>query len=463
MVEVSKVPQVSFGRKGVVVVNPGPALQDRNPQTPSVAEGALGGAFGAVGVGCSNVGGGPAVSCSEEIPLYADDPSLQRESTEAVQGLRDGSPVVESTARLPGSGTGYVDALTAPTNAQLQLEATRDNGRIVANESGSFANEQGVVQFAEAEGTACVDTLASCSPYVGLDNAIVPLGYVRLNINGMVILQRADSGDLVAYGRMRDQYWSDPVFRFNYDLNGDGATEEYYVVRHDVTDWTTSTTLTFYFATTRDGRVLKADGTTCASLEDAEGLLPTLDWSEAEGPHVETPGGLMDLSLQVVMAGGASALRPAHYYYQVNGTNIDEVSPTPIPAEQEPWNWDFIFLVDPNRPLSADYTPQQLRDIAIPVGDQFTVSDVSGRGYEPQTVGADGMIDPRFYRLDGSFALSITRTVSLGGDLDSSLDSPEPQNEIVYGSADSVGLTLRCPDGSGQDAGFDFSDGDAGE
>jgi len=427
-----------------------PSEESQNPP-PSTVEGAVSGTAGGIGGGCGNVGGGEAVTCDEEISIYASDEDLQNQTTQAVQELQNGSPVVETTVRLPESGMGFIDALTNP-EVQLQIEASRDNGRIVANESGSFANEQGVVQFAEAEGTACVDTLASCSPYVDLDNAIVPLGYVRLNINGMVILQRADTGDLVAYGRMRDQFWSDPVFRFNYDLNGDGATEEYYVVRHDVTDWTTSTTLTFYFATTRDGRVLKADGTTCASLEDAEGLLPTLDWSEAEGPHVETPGGLMDLSLQVVMAGGASALRPAHYYYQVNGTNIDEVSPTPIPAEQEPWNWDFIFLVDPNRPLSADYTPQQLRDMSIPVSDQFTVSDVSGRGYEPQIVSNDEpidprfyrSIDPRFYRLDGSFAIRITRTIWMGGDLDDILDSPEPQSELVYGSADNVGLRLRC-------------------
>jgi hypothetical protein len=460
MVEVSKVPQASYGRKQVVVVNPGAALEDREGAPPSVLERALGGAASALGGACSSVGGGPAVSCSDEIPIYADDPSLQRESTEAVQGLRDGSPVVESTVNLTGNIAiiGGQDAI-----AELQIEATRDNGRIVANADGSFANEQGVVQFAEAEGTACVDTLASCSPYVGLDNSIVPLGYVRLNSNGMVILQRADTGDLVAYGRMRDQYWSDPVFRFNYDVNGDGATEEYFVVRHDVTDWTTSTTLTFYFAVSRDGKVLKADGTPCADLAEAETLLPTLDWSEAEGPHVETAGGLMDMSIQVLMAGGASALRPAHTFYEVNGSDIDSISSTPIPAEQEPWNWDFIFLVDPNRPLSADYTPQALRDLTIPVSDQFTVSDVSGRGYEPQTVGADGLIDPRFYVLDGSFAMSITRTVRLGGDLDSILDSPEPQNRIVYGSADSVGLTLVCPDEAGGDAGFDFSDGDAGE
>ncbi|MBI5699361.1 hypothetical protein HZC35_03500 [Candidatus Saganbacteria bacterium] len=461
MFQISKVGSVQANK---ITVNFDQAEEDSN-SPPSVAQGVLGGAFGAVGVGCGNVGGGESVACTDEIPLYATDEDLQRQSTQAVQGLREGAPVVETTVSVPGSGTGYVEVLTH-NGVQLQIQATQDNGRIVANENGSFADEQGVVQFADTEGTACTETVASCSPYTNVDNSVVPLGYVRLNVNGMVILQRVSDGKLVAYGRLRDKFWSEPVQRLNYDQNGDGTPEEHFVVGHQVgrcgPDCEPET---LYFETTRDGILLQDDGITLvATLEDANNRLPV--YNEATGEWA-TPatGGLRDVTVQVRIAGGATALHPAHSYYEVTGS-IDEVSSTPIAAAEQPWNQDYIFLVDPGRPLSANFTPAQLRSMAIPIENQFTIADISGRNYESQTVGADGIIDRRFYSTDGSFSLNITRRVSMGGSLDDILDSPEPQNEIVYGSADNVGLGLVCGEEAGEDAGFDYgdaNDGDAGE
>jgi len=420
------------------------------------------GAVLALGVGCDGVSGGKPITCGEEISIV--DQNFVQAFNMGLMRFRDGEVTVEASLRIPGEGLASVGALRDPAYTLEGLFGI-NGGRLVTDSEGKITiDADGAIIVNPETGTPCSTGLASCAPYAGLPK-IVPAGYMRVTLDNKLLLKRADSSGFVAVGRMRDAFWSEPVFRFT-----DREGRERFVVRKTVNDPTFSCSQTFYLEVSRDGKVINIAGNEVGNASDAESLLPRLQFNETTGGcDVSGEGNLVDLTLEAMLV-GIDALRIAQSYYRYNPADntypdTEGGNPVPISAASRPWEGDYLMLVDPTRRLSDIGDLAQLRALAVSTGEvEVVVEDASGRGYESQTAtinmldmeqenpGSGVPIESRFYRLNGQYAVVVKLRTKLSKNLDELLETPEIQNELVYFAVIEGRLRVKCQEEVERDA-----------
>jgi hypothetical protein len=428
----------------------------------------LAAAFGLVK--CNGVSGGEQITCGEEVSI-ADRRFVQAFNL-GLMRFQNGEVAVEARLLIPGEGLASVAALRNPAYTLEGLFGI-NGGRLVTDSEGKIKiDADGAIIVDTEAGTPCTTALTSCAPYAGLPK-IVPAGFVRVTPDNKLLLKRADSSGFVAVGRMRDAFWSDPVFRFT-----DREGRERFVVRKTVNDPTFSCSQTFYLEVSRDGKVINIAGNEVENASDAESLLPRLQFNETTGGcDVSGEGNLVDLTLEAMLV-GTDALRIAQSYYRYNqadNTYLDTEggNPIPIPAANRPWEGDYLMLVDPTRRLSDIGDLAALRALAVSTGEvEVVVEDASGRYLDRGIGGWDGRqtattsmldmeqenpgpgvtIDERFYRANGQYAVVVRVRTKLNKNLDELLENPEIQNELVYFAVVEGRLRVVCGEEVERDA-----------